>query len=63
MTTITINTYDAAGRFDMNEVEAKEFFAYVEKKAIDAGYEVEFAETTHVDEESEAFVETCFQEF
>ena len=61
MTTITINTYDAEGRFDMNREEAKEFFALIEKKAIEAGYDVEFAESISVDEESESFVNKCFE--
>ncbi|EAU0368164.1 TPA: hypothetical protein ACJGT4_003401 [Salmonella enterica subsp. enterica] len=60
MTTITINTYDAAGRFDMNDAQAKEFFSFVEKQAIDSGYAVEFIEAVSVDEESERFVENCF---
>ncbi|HCL5074819.1 TPA: hypothetical protein N2F43_004174 [Salmonella enterica] len=60
MTTITINTYDAAGRFDMNDAQAKEFFSFVEKRAIDSGYAVEFVEAISVDEESERFVENCF---
>ncbi|EHY9925859.1 hypothetical protein K5B75_002375 [Salmonella enterica subsp. enterica serovar Ank] len=60
MTTITINTYDAAGRFDMNDAQAKEFFSFVEKQAINAGYTVEFSEAISVDEESERFVENCF---
>lgn len=61
MTTITINTYDAEGRFDMTQEEAKEFFALIEKKAIEAGYDVEFAESISVDEESESFVNKCFE--
>ncbi|EQB0737821.1 TPA: hypothetical protein QHC21_000038 [Raoultella planticola] len=63
MTTITINTYDAASRFNMDEAEAKEFFSYVEKMAIESGHEVAFAHTNYVDEESEAFVESCFQSY
>ncbi|ECJ5891750.1 hypothetical protein FNH88_19150 [Salmonella enterica subsp. salamae] len=60
MTTITINTYDAAGRFDMDDAQAKEFFSFVEKQAIAAGYAIEFVEAISVDEESEHFVENCF---
>ncbi|MEM0567597.1 hypothetical protein [Salmonella enterica] len=60
MTTITINTYDAAGRFNMDDAQAKEFFSFVEKQAIAAGYAIEFVEAISVDEESEHFVENCF---
>lgn len=28
MTTITVNTYDAEGRFNMEESEAKSFFCF-----------------------------------
>ncbi|WP_281083931.1 hypothetical protein [Klebsiella quasivariicola] len=63
MTTITINTYDAAGRFDMDDAQAKEFFAFVENEAKAAGYEVAFVEALSVDEESERFTETCFQKY
>lgn len=63
MTTITINTYDVAGRFDMNDVEAKKFFAHVEQVAKEKGFEVEYACADSVDEESERFVENCFQDY
>lgn len=63
MTTITINTYDPAGRFDMNNDEATEFFSYIEAKALEAGYEVAFTESNVVDQESEVFVEKCFQNY
>lgn len=63
MTTITINTYDPAGRFDMTEEEGKAFFAHVEQQAKDAGFDVEFACNTYVDEQSERFVEKCFQDY
>lgn len=63
MTTITINTYDPAGRFDMTEDEAKEFFSYVQAEAINAGYDVTFTESNYVDQESEDFVEQCFQSY
>lgn len=63
MTTITINTYDPAGRFDMNNDEAKAFFAFVERKAIKAGFDVFYTEDISVDEDSERFVENCFQNY
>ncbi|EPV0698339.1 hypothetical protein ACV1IM_003001 [Klebsiella pneumoniae] len=63
MTTITINTYNADGRFDMDEEQAKEFFAFVENEAKTAGYEVAFVEALSVDEESERFTEKCFQKY
>jgi len=63
MTTITINTYDPEGRFDMNREEAKEFFKFVEAKAIEAGYDVAYDEANYVDEESEAFVEKLFSNY
>ncbi|WP_249922446.1 hypothetical protein [Salmonella enterica] len=63
MTTIVINTYDPAGRFDMNDAEAKVFFAFVAKEAEAAGFDTEYTESNYVDEESENFVEKCFQEF
>lgn len=61
MTTITINTYDPAGRFDMDAAQAKEFFALVAKKAEDAGYDVAFVEAIQVDELSEEFVSQVFE--
>ena len=63
MTTITINTYDPEGRFDMDKDQAKEFFKHVQQKALEAGHEVKFEYTTHVDEESERFVENIFSNY
>ncbi|HHN8578944.1 TPA: hypothetical protein ACRR44_005286 [Klebsiella quasipneumoniae] len=63
MKTITINTDDPAGRFDMNEAEAKQFFSYVERQATKAGHIVAFVEANYVDEFSEQFVEICFSEY
>ncbi|MDF7681521.1 hypothetical protein PT300_15470 [Enterobacteriaceae bacterium ESL0689] len=63
MTTITINTYDPEARFDMDANEAKKFFDYVKEQAIAAGYDVEYASDIQVDEESERFTETCFQNY
>ncbi|MEN0629813.1 hypothetical protein AAIG33_20570 [Phytobacter ursingii] len=63
MTTITINTYDPEARFDMNKEQAKEFFKFVEAKAIEAGYDVAYDEAISVDEESEEFVEKLFSNY
>lgn len=63
MKTITINTYDPAGRFNMSEDDAKEFFLFLKERAVEAGYEVTFSESNYVDEESEEFVEKCFQNY
>lgn len=63
MTTITINTYDPEARFNMSEEEAKEFFAFVEQQAKESGFDVRYDSCTHVDEESERFVENCFQNY
>ncbi|MDC9592767.1 hypothetical protein [Xenorhabdus sp. IM139775] len=63
MTTITINTYDPAGRFNFHDNEATKFFAYVEKLAGDAGYDVDYVEAISVDEFSERFVEKALQNY
>lgn len=63
MTTITINTYAPDSRFDMSKEEAKDFFAFVQRKAESLGYDVAFDEAISVDEESERFVEKCFSEY
>ena len=63
MTTITINTYDPEGRFDMDKEEANKFFKFVESKAIEAGYDVAYDEAISIDEESEAFVEKIFSNY
>jgi len=63
MTTITINTYAPDSRFDMSKEEAKDFFAFVQRKAESLGYDVAFDEAVSVDEESERFVEKCFAEY
>lgn len=61
--TITINTYDPANRFNMNEAEAKDFFKFVEQKATEEGYAVKYTSDISVDEESEDFVSNLFQQF
>lgn len=61
MTTITINTYDPEGRFDMDAAQAKEFFSLVAKKAEEAGHDVAFVESVQVDELSEEFVSQVFE--
>lgn len=63
MKTITINTYDPAGRFNMTDEEAKVFFDYVEQKAIESGYDVEYTSTISVDTESEEFVSNLFENY
>ncbi|KMJ46700.1 hypothetical protein AB204_02470 [Xenorhabdus khoisanae] len=63
MTTITINTYDVAGRFDMTKEEARKCFQHVETLAIDANYNVDYTESLYTDEESERFVEKAFQSY
>ena len=63
MSTITINTYDPAGRFDFDTETAGRFFKYVEEQAKAQGYDVEFYEAISVDSDSEEFVSECFQEF
>lgn len=63
MTTVTINTYDAAGRFNMENNEAKDFFKFVETQAINSGYEMVYDEATCVDEESERFITKCFENY
>lgn len=63
MTTITINTYDPEARFNMSGAEAKDFFAHVQNKAVEAGFDVAFTEASSVDETSEAFVATCFENY
>lgn len=63
MTTITINTYDPEARFNMDNDEAKSFFEFVEKKATDAGFKVQYDSCNYVDEESERFVEKCFEDY
>lgn len=61
--TITINTYDPANRFNMNEAEAKDFFKFVEQKATEEGYAVKYTSDISVDEESEDFVSNLFQQY
>lgn len=63
MTTITINTYDPEARFDMSQEEAKSFFAFVEGKAKESGFDVQYDCCNYVDEESERFVEKCFGDY
>ncbi|OCG65005.1 hypothetical protein A9G48_01140 [Gilliamella sp. wkB18] len=63
MTTITINTYDPAGRFNMDDDEAKAFFNFVEKEAIEAGFDVVRTCAIDVDPESEEFMEKTFQNY
>ncbi|MHB9328050.1 hypothetical protein ACP3S7_10940 [Phytobacter ursingii] len=63
MATITINTYDPEGRFDMDKEEAKVFFKFVEAKAIEAGYDVAYDEAIYVDAESEEFVSNIFANY
>ena len=48
MTTITINTYDPEARFNMDKDEAKSFFEFVEKKATDAGFKVQYDSCNYV---------------
>lgn len=63
METITINTYDPANRFDMDDEQAKKFFKHVEQKALDEGYDVQFTEAVSVDQFSEDFVTKCFENY
>jgi hypothetical protein len=63
MTTITINTYDPAGRFDFDSKTADRFFKYVAEQAEKAGYDVDWTNAIQSDDESERFVEGCFQEW
>lgn len=63
MKTITINTYDPANRFNMNDAEAKDFFKFVEQKATEEGYAVKYTSAISVDEESEEFVSNLFQQY
>ncbi|MBZ6561987.1 hypothetical protein [Klebsiella michiganensis] len=63
MTTITINTYDPEARFDMSTEEAKSFFAFVESRAKASGFDVKYDSCSFVDEESERFVEKCFEDY
>lgn len=63
MATITINTYDPAGRFNMTDEEAKVFFDHVAQKATEAGYDVEYTSAISVDTESEEFVSKLFQQY
>ena len=63
METITINTYDPANRFNMNDEQARKFFQYVEETAIAEGYEVQFASAISVDQLSEDFVSKCFENY
>lgn len=59
--TITINTYDPAGRFNFDDETARKFFDYIEARATDLGYSVEYDEAISVDEASERFVNNCFE--
>lgn len=61
MKTILINTYDPAGRFDLNKSDADIFFSFVAEKAENAGFNVEYTEALSVDENSERFVTDCFK--
>ena len=61
--TITINTYDPASRFDMNNAEARKFFEFVAKKAAENGYVVKYTSAISTDKESEDFVSNLFQQY
>ena len=63
MTTVTINSYDPAGRFNMDSEQAQRFFKHVECEAKKAGYDVEFDEALRVDEFSEKFVSDLFEDY
>lgn len=63
METITINTYDPANRFNMDDEQASQFFQYVEKTAIAEGYAVSFTSAIYVDQLSEDFVSKCFENY
>lgn len=64
MKTLTLNTYDAAARFDMSDEQAAKFFDHVEKLALASGYYgVSRVIKTSVDEESENFVTRCFENY
>ncbi|EOH0527750.1 hypothetical protein ACLMVZ_002393 [Klebsiella aerogenes] len=61
MTTITINTNELEARFKMDKEQAKSFFEFVEKKATESGFKVQRDSCNYVDEESERFVQKCFE--
>ena len=63
MQTITINTYDPAGRFDFDQETAEKFFSYVQAKAEEQGYRVDCCQAISVDEDSEKLMSECFDEF
>lgn len=64
MKTLTLNTNDAAARFDFDNEQAAKFFDYVEQKALANGYDsVERVSALSVDEESEQFVNKCFADY
>lgn len=60
MTTIMINTYDLAGRFDIEESDANRFLKFIAAKAEASGFDVEYTEALSVDKNSERFVTDCF---
>lgn len=63
MATIQINTYDPAGRFNMTDAEAKDFFHYVAMCAEDAGHDFRMVEAISVDPFSEQFVAACLENY
>lgn len=63
MQTITINLYDPEGRFNLSGYEAKAFFEFVEKEALEAGYSVTHAFDVAVDTESEDFVSKMYEKW
>lgn len=63
MATIQINTYDPAGRFNMAEDEAKDFFLYVAMCAEDAGHDFRYVDAVSVDPFSEQFVAACLENY
>lgn len=63
MATIQINTYDPAGRFNMSEEEAEDFFLYVAMCAEDAGHDFRMVYSGYVDPFSEQFVAACLENY
>lgn len=63
MKTLTINTYDPSGRFNMNTEEATNFFSELEYQAIKDGYDVEYDECNNVDEDSEHYTTKFFENY